>query len=394
MKTMFYTHSNGNKAKSNNYASFFKSVIQAKLSINEPGDHYEHEADAMADKVMRMTDSSANAPTFFKPADSTLQRKCQACEEEDKHVHRKENSSEGTGSSHDLDNYVSSLSSSGQSLPTSSRQFFEPKFGHDFSNVKIHTDSVAAKSAQSINALAYTTGNNIVFNSGQYAPESDSGKRLMAHELTHVVQQGAAVQTKSIQREEKKDPPKPCPATFTIPDNVYQGIEDAWSKSNHGADTVTEHGGRIVNDKTGKSVIRTGSGGGGGMSFPGEQAGDTTTGTLHSHPYSKSEGSTSGVSFSDTDIKTFIGGSTGGNMFVGAGSCDFIMNMVDSAARDKCKTEDISKRWNDAFAKAGGTFQQKVETAVKAAIANCGICYYKTCRADDKSPIPKDAQLA
>ena len=75
-------------------------------------------------------------------------------------------------------------------MPESSRNFFEPRFGHDFSNVRLHTDTIATKSAQSINALAYTSGNNIVFNSGYYSPESDSGKRLMAHELTHTLQQG------------------------------------------------------------------------------------------------------------------------------------------------------------------------------------------------------------
>ncbi|WP_259070969.1 DUF4157 domain-containing protein [Mucilaginibacter sp. X4EP1] len=393
MRTMLYSHNNDSEARSNSNASFFRPVIQAKLSVNEPGDHYEREADAMADKVMRMTDRSANTPTFFKPADGALQRKCQACEEEDKHVHRKENNSDVTAGNHELDGYVSSLSSSGQSMSAPSRQFFEPKFGHDFSNVKIHTDSVAAKSAQSINALAYTSGNNIVFNSGQYSPDSDSGKRLIAHELTHVVQQGAA-QTKSIQRDEKKDPPKPCPATFTISDDIYKAIADAWSKSGHGGDTVQEQGGKTVTDKTGKSAIRPGSGTGGNITYPAEQAGDTTTGTFHTHPYSKSEGSYLGMSFSGADITNFISGVQGSVKYVGAGSCIFLLNTIDAAARNKCKTEDTTKRWNDAFAKAGGTPQQKVEVAVKAAIANCGLCYYRACRANDSSPIPKDAQLA
>ena len=191
MKASYLNHGNDQKETNSagNGLPFFKSIIQTKLSVNEPGDHYEREADAMADKVMRMTDTSANQNTFFKPADNTLQRKCQACEEEDKFVHRKEGDGSEVQGGHDLDSYVGSLNSSGQSMSASSRQFFEPRFGHDFSNVKIHTGSVAAKSAQAINALAYTSGNNIVFNSGQYSPESDSGKKLMAHELTHVVQQ-------------------------------------------------------------------------------------------------------------------------------------------------------------------------------------------------------------
>jgi hypothetical protein len=166
------------------------AFFQPKLTVNQPNDIYEQEADQMADKVMRMADPSLNQNAFFKPAINRVQRKCQACEEEDKHVHRKESGESDVKGSNGLDSYVSSLHSSGQSMPDNSRKFFEPKFGHDFSNVKLHTDSAAAKSAQSINALAYTSGNNIVFNAGQYSPDSDNGKKLMAHELTHVVQQG------------------------------------------------------------------------------------------------------------------------------------------------------------------------------------------------------------
>jgi hypothetical protein len=172
--------------------------FQPKLTINQPNDSFEQEADTMADKVMRMTDTKANQDAFFKPAyskpvNNAAQRKCQACEEEEEHVQRKEVSSIETQSPPELDSYVASLHSSGQPLPGSSQSFFERSFGHDFSNVRIHNDGAAAKSAQSINALAYTTGNNIVFNTGQYAPDSDGGKKLMAHELTHVVQQGENV---------------------------------------------------------------------------------------------------------------------------------------------------------------------------------------------------------
>jgi hypothetical protein len=168
-----------------------RPFFQPKLTINQPNDVYEQEADAMADSVMRMADPLGNDASFFKPLATGVQRKCQHCEEEEK-LHRKESSSAGVQGGHELDSYVGSLHSSGRLLPDTSRSFFEPRFGQDFSNVRIHTDSVAAKSAQSINALAYTTGNNIVFNSGQFSPESDSGKRLMAHELTHVIQQSVS----------------------------------------------------------------------------------------------------------------------------------------------------------------------------------------------------------
>jgi Domain of unknown function (DUF4157) len=183
------TSGGATKGKQNKSPFFPQYVLQAKLQVNEPGDSYEREADAMAEQVMRMTDTSINQNSFFKPAVSSVQRKCQHCEEEEM-LNRKESSGDEVEVSSHLDSYVASLGSSGQPLPETSREFFEPRFGHDFSNVRVHNDPVAAKSAQSINALAYTTGNNIVFNNGLFSPGSDSGKRLMAHELTHIVQQG------------------------------------------------------------------------------------------------------------------------------------------------------------------------------------------------------------
>ncbi|MFX9069685.1 hypothetical protein ABTN30_20590, partial [Acinetobacter baumannii] len=79
-------------------------------------------------------------------------------------------------------------------------------------------------------------------------------------------------------------------------------------------------------------------------------------------------GSTAGVSFSGDDINNFIAGGQGNVKYIGAGTCIFALDTIDSTARDGCKSEDIRKRWNDAFAAAGGTFQAKVKTAVKAAI--------------------------
>src|SRR6266567_1104736 len=82
------------------------------------------------------------------------------------------------------------LRSPGQPLAPATRAFMEAGFGQDLSHVRIHTDSKAAESAHHINALAYTAGNDIVFGKGQYAPGTSEGKRLIAHELTHVAQQG------------------------------------------------------------------------------------------------------------------------------------------------------------------------------------------------------------
>jgi len=88
-----------------------------------------------------------------------------------------------------LEKYFSTLDRGGKPLSKEVRNFYEPRFGYDFSKVKVHTNSIDAKSAQSINAIAYTSGNNIVFNDGQYNPDTEPGKKLLAHELTHVVQQ-------------------------------------------------------------------------------------------------------------------------------------------------------------------------------------------------------------
>src|SRR5712692_11999806 len=82
------------------------------------------------------------------------------------------------------------LRSPGQSLDASARAFMEPRFGYDFSGVRVHADDRAAASARAVNALAYTVGREVVFGAGQYTPGTIAGKRLLAHELTHVVQQG------------------------------------------------------------------------------------------------------------------------------------------------------------------------------------------------------------
>jgi hypothetical protein len=81
------------------------------------------------------------------------------------------------------------LRSPGQPLDVGTRAFMEPRFGHDFSGVRVHTDANAAESARAVNALAYTVGQNVVFGAGQYAPYLADGQKLIAHELAHVAQQ-------------------------------------------------------------------------------------------------------------------------------------------------------------------------------------------------------------
>jgi hypothetical protein len=91
------------------------------------------------------------------------------------------------------------LRSSGQPLDQATRAFFEPRFGHDFSQVRVHTDARAAESARAVNAVAYTVGEHMVFDIGHYAPSTGQGRNVLAHELTHVLQQGGGVEGPSIQ---------------------------------------------------------------------------------------------------------------------------------------------------------------------------------------------------
>jgi Domain of unknown function (DUF4157) len=85
-------------------------------------------------------------------------------------------------------------SGGGQPLDPATRAFMEPRFGHDFSQVRVHTDARAAQSVRAVNAIAYTAGSNVVFGPGRYEPSSIQGRSLLAHELTHVLQQRASVQ--------------------------------------------------------------------------------------------------------------------------------------------------------------------------------------------------------
>ncbi|MGH9836714.1 MAG: DUF4157 domain-containing protein [Blastocatellia bacterium] len=114
--------------------------------------------------------------------------KCEECEKKGGLLQRRSN---GHSEPSDVPPIVyEALSSAGQPLDAGTQAFFEPRFRHDFSGVRVHTDAKASRSALAMNALAYTVGRNVVFRAGQYAPSSAEGRRLIAHELTHVVQQG------------------------------------------------------------------------------------------------------------------------------------------------------------------------------------------------------------
>jgi hypothetical protein len=99
------------------------------------------------------------------------------------------------------------LRAHGQPLDPAARAAFEQRFGHDFSAVRIHADGVSAEAARSVGANAFTLGNDIVFGRGRYAPEREAGRRLLAHELAHVVQQGGSPSCATLRRDGPPDAP-------------------------------------------------------------------------------------------------------------------------------------------------------------------------------------------
>lgn len=227
--------------------------VQAKLQVSSPGDRFEREADQVADTVMRMPDPQPNlgVPVSNRTRISRIDRKCMECEketqrqplnpeeetvqtksigptpvvqracagcsgpsEDDRQLQKKAldedeplqkqaadeepedmlqgNADGQLAASHEVQSQIDALRGGGQRLPESARNYFEPRFGQDFGGVRLHTGAKGARAARSINARAFTTGRDIAFGTGQYSPESNAGKRLLAHELTHVVQQGGA----------------------------------------------------------------------------------------------------------------------------------------------------------------------------------------------------------
>ena len=180
--------------------------FQAKLKIGAVDDPFEQEADRVAHEIVRMRGPmSAGNPN---PAGhDVVQRTCTACDQaqgdnpDDKEALRGEQilmqakraSTQLAQPDSELESATRSLEGGGDPLPSSVRQYMEPRFGHDFGNVRVHADSRAAEMAKLANARAFTVGRNIVFASGEYGsngPEHSS--RLLAHELTHVIQQGRA----------------------------------------------------------------------------------------------------------------------------------------------------------------------------------------------------------
>ena len=210
-------------------------AIQTKLKVNQPGDQYEQEADHIADQVVSMPAPSASVPVKGS-ANARIQRACAcggACDkckdDEHHHLQRKPASSANAAPATAPPTVSDVLSSPGQPLDSATRAFMEPRFGYDFSGVRIHAGDKAAASAQALRASAYTVGRHIVFGNREFSSEDPDARQLVAHELTHVIQQqGAFASPAMVMRApEDKDPkpkqpapptppPPPAPATCAI----------------------------------------------------------------------------------------------------------------------------------------------------------------------------------
>lgn len=192
------------------------------MTVGPVNDPMEHEADAMAERVMRMQEPVV------------VHRKCAHCEKEEEQAHRKPMSpfiqmkgdEGGFEVSEGISSRINEARGGGSTLTGETKSFMESRFGNDFSSVKIHTDARAVQLSGELNAQAFTVGNDVFFNEGKFTPESDSGKRLLAHELTHTMQQGGSV------RRLVNDRNVTCHATgLTNPNltgaEVVQAIADA-----------------------------------------------------------------------------------------------------------------------------------------------------------------------
>jgi hypothetical protein len=218
-------------AKDTDAKFFSRTTIQPKLKIGKPDDMYERQADAVADQVVQNMDNGQSVmgnsgipsvqskcescekedklqkkeedidkpienihrkPIFDSaaetPPDDNLQRKCTACEAEESI--QRAGDTEG-GVSEGFSSQLTATKGGGQAMPSDVKDSMGSAIGADFSNVRVHTDRTASDMSQSIQAQAFTHGNDVYFNEGKYNPASSEGRHLLAHELTHTVQQGA-----------------------------------------------------------------------------------------------------------------------------------------------------------------------------------------------------------
>lgn len=311
-------------------SSFFSSTIQTKLNVSSPDDPQEKEADAVADQVMRMPepvaavspkeedkvqsreDKDEKLQAQLQSPASVIQRTCAECGEEKaqakvfRMIQRSEDTSAsyaddavsdsssdysisrkslsmhhadvvqrsgrgppGAASGNSFEQNLSASKGIGTPLPADTRQFMESRFGADFSGVRIHTGSYAENLSSSIHAQAFAHGNDLYFNSGKYSPHTEAGGTLLAHELTHTIQQGASpskttapIATKSIARSiQRSAGGVPSQLTNAVEKaKTVEGKIDANKPQADGNRTGWEHLVEIFKSVFGEEMIVSGGG--------------------------------------------------------------------------------------------------------------------------------------
>ncbi|MFK7969499.1 MAG: DUF4157 domain-containing protein [Bacteroidia bacterium] len=200
--------------------------VQPKLKLGSPNDPLEREADQVAEQVVQRkctTCGKEEEQTVRRKAISHVQRKCASCEEKEKEtVMRKAHSDAGMHVGQNTEKGIKQAQGAGSAMNPGLRTEMEQGIGHDMSNVRIHTDNRSADLNRQVNARAFTHGRDVFFGKGEFNPDTKGGKRLIAHELTHVVQQGSA--GGHIQRELAVAPTNPD----AVPDPLTpEQIQDA-----------------------------------------------------------------------------------------------------------------------------------------------------------------------
>lgn len=180
---------------------------RTNLRLGPIDDPLEREADRLAARVMG---GSNAAHERARPTDATtLRRSCSACAAKDRDEVVQRQGEGGASLSADTAAAITELrSSSGQPLDPQLRARFEPRFGHDFAQVRVHADARAAATAASVQARAFTLGRDVVFGAGEYQPHTRAGQTLIAHELAHVIQQSGGSRDQTLQRQPIQELPE------------------------------------------------------------------------------------------------------------------------------------------------------------------------------------------
>jgi hypothetical protein len=206
-------------------------AIQTKLAISQPRDEYEQEADRISEHVMRMPEPRLQPACTCGGACPTCQTEPHAPGHERLHTKRVGSGDWGLAEVPTIVHEV--LRSPGRPLDLATRAFMEPRFGYDFSRVRVHTDENAETSARTLNAHAYTVGNDIVFGLGRFDSTAAEGRRLLAHELTHVVQQSVGHAPQAVAHKPagaEKDSTKDVPKAAPKPPKCHTGCAQRWGQ--------------------------------------------------------------------------------------------------------------------------------------------------------------------